>query len=80
MRWTSRENLLTAATDEDPQLFFSLYDFQAGDENQSSFQKTDFHPQLESHREKQKVEDLHQLRLFKGFNVNSNANLSLKID
>ena len=29
-RWTSRENLLTAAGDEDgdPQLFVSLYDFQ----------------------------------------------------
>ena len=30
MRWSSRENLLTAATDEDPQLFVALYDFQAG--------------------------------------------------
>ena len=80
MRWTSHENLLTAATDEDPQLFVSLYDFQAGGENQSSLQKTDFHPQLESHVEKQKFEVFHRLRLLKGFNVKSNANLSLKID
>ena len=28
--WTSRENLLAAAHDEDPQLFVALYDFQAG--------------------------------------------------
>ena len=41
MRWTSRENLLTAATDEDPQLFVSLYDFQAGGENQLSLRKTE---------------------------------------
>ena len=27
-RWTSRENLLTAASDEDPHLFVALYDFQ----------------------------------------------------
>ena len=38
-RWSSRENLLTAATDEDPQLFVSLYDFQAGGENQLSLKK-----------------------------------------
>ena len=41
LRWTSRENLLTAATDEDPQLFVSLYDFQAGGENQLSLRKTE---------------------------------------
>ena len=39
MRWSSRENLLTAATDEDPQLFVALYDFQAGGENQLSLKK-----------------------------------------
>ena len=80
MRWTSRENLLTAATDEDPQLFVSLYDFQAGGENHFFKDLTDFHPQLESHREKQKVEDLHLFGLLKVFNVKSNANLSLNID
>ena len=41
MRWTSRENLLAAATDEDPQLFVALYDFQAGGENQLSLKKTE---------------------------------------
>ena len=41
LRWTSRENLLTAANDEDPQLFVSLYDFQAGGENQLSLRKTE---------------------------------------
>lgn len=41
LRWTSRENLLTAANDEDPQLFVALYDFQAGGENQLSLQKTE---------------------------------------
>ena len=40
---------------------------------------TDFHPQLGSHREKQKVEDLHRLRLLRGFHVKSNASLSLKM-
>ena len=30
-RWTSRENLLTAATDEDPHLFVALYDFQVSE-------------------------------------------------
>merc|ERR1719410_1589007 len=41
LRWTSRENLLAAAGDEDgdPQLFVSLYDFQAGGENQLSLKK-----------------------------------------
>ena len=39
MRWSSRENLLTAASDEDPQLFVALYDFQAGGENQLSLKK-----------------------------------------
>ena len=37
--WTSRENLLTCADDEDPQLFVALYDFQAGGENQLSLKK-----------------------------------------
>jgi abelson tyrosine-protein kinase 1 len=41
MRWTSRENLLTAANDEDPQLFVALYDFQAGGENQLSLKKAE---------------------------------------
>ena len=41
LRWTSRENLLAAATDEDPQLFVALYDFQAGGENQLSLKKTE---------------------------------------
>ena len=41
MRWTSRENLLAAANDEDPQLFVALYDFQAGGENQLSLRKTE---------------------------------------
>lgn len=41
MRWTSRENLLTAAHDEDPQLFVALYDFQAGGENQLSLKKAE---------------------------------------
>jgi abelson tyrosine-protein kinase 1 len=41
LRWTSRENLLAAANDEDPQLFVALYDFQAGGENQLSLQKTE---------------------------------------
>ena len=41
LRWTSRENLLTAANDEDPQLFVALYDFQAGGENQLSLRKTE---------------------------------------
>ena len=40
---------------------------------------TDFHPQLGSHKEKQKVEDLHRLRLLRGFHVKSNASLSLKM-
>ena len=40
-RWTSRENLLTAANDEDPQLFVALYDFQAGGENQLSLKKAE---------------------------------------
>ena len=37
----SRENLLAAAQDEDgdPQLFVSLYDFQAGGENQLDLKK-----------------------------------------
>ena len=41
LRWTSRENLLIAAQDEegDPQLFVALYDFQAGGENQLSLKK-----------------------------------------
>ena len=41
LRWTSRENLLVAAQDEegDPQLFVALYDFQAGGENQLSLKK-----------------------------------------
>ena len=41
MRWTSRENLLVSAQDEegDPQLFVALYDFQAGGENQLSLKK-----------------------------------------
>ncbi|XP_059094163.1 tyrosine-protein kinase Abl-like isoform X2 [Tigriopus californicus] len=39
MRWTSRENLLISATDEDPQLFVALYDFQSGGENQLSLKK-----------------------------------------
>ncbi len=39
LRWTSRENLLEAADDEDPQLFVALYDFQAGGENQLSLKK-----------------------------------------
>ena len=39
--WTSRENLLAAAHDEDPQLFVALYDFQAGGENQLSLRKTE---------------------------------------
>lgn len=41
LRWTSRENLLSAATDEDPQLFVALYDFQAGGENQLSLRKAE---------------------------------------
>ena len=41
LRWTSRENLLAAANDEDPQLFVALYDFQAGGENQLSLRKTE---------------------------------------
>ena len=41
LRWTSRENLLKAASDEDPQLFVALYDFQAGGENQLSLRKTE---------------------------------------
>ena len=41
LRWTSRENLLVAATNEDPQLFVSLYDFNAGGENQLSLRKTE---------------------------------------
>ena len=41
LRWTSRENLLAAASDEDPQLFVALYDFQAGGENQLSLRKTE---------------------------------------
>ena len=41
LRWTSRENLLTAANDEDPQLFVALYDFQAGGENQLSLKKAE---------------------------------------
>ena len=40
-RWTSRENLLTAATDEDPHLFVALYDFQSGGENQLSLKKAE---------------------------------------
>jgi len=41
LRWTSRENLLVVAQDEegDPQLFVALYDFQAGGENQLSLKK-----------------------------------------
>lgn len=39
MRWTSRENLLISATNEDPQLFVALYDFQSGGENQLSLKK-----------------------------------------
>ena len=39
IRWTSRENLLSAADDEDPQLFVALYDFQAGGENQVKLKK-----------------------------------------
>ena len=39
MRWSSRENLLTAADEEDPQLYVALYDFQAGGENQLSLKK-----------------------------------------
>ena len=39
VRWTSRENLLMAANDEDPQLFVALYDFQSGGENQLSLKK-----------------------------------------
>ena len=41
LRWTSRENLLAAAHDEDPQLFVALYDFQAGGENQLNLRKTE---------------------------------------
>ena len=41
LRWTSRENLLAAASSEDPQLFVALYDFQAGGENQLSLRKTE---------------------------------------
>ena len=41
LRWTSRENLLVAANDEDPQLFVALYDFQAGGENQLSLKKAE---------------------------------------
>ena len=40
-RWTSRENLLTAASDEDPHLFVALYDFQSGGENQLSLKKAE---------------------------------------
>ncbi|XP_070499809.1 tyrosine-protein kinase Abl isoform X1 [Chironomus tepperi] len=39
-RWTSKENLLTPAPeDDDPQLFVALYDFKAGGENQLSLRK-----------------------------------------
>ncbi|XP_039287602.1 tyrosine-protein kinase Abl isoform X2 [Nilaparvata lugens] len=38
-RWTSKENLLAAQEDDDPQLFVALYDFQAGGENQLSLKK-----------------------------------------
>ena len=33
--------MLAAASDEDPQLFVALYDFQAGGENQLSLRKTE---------------------------------------
>ena len=39
MRWTSRENLLAAATDEDPQLFVALYDYDARTDEDLSFKK-----------------------------------------
>jgi hypothetical protein len=43
MRWSSRENLLTAESEEeDQQLFVALYDFQAGGENQLSLKKGTF--------------------------------------
>ncbi|XP_049962448.1 tyrosine-protein kinase Abl isoform X1 [Schistocerca serialis cubense] len=38
-RWTSKENLLQAQEDDDPQLFVALYDFTAGGENQLSLKK-----------------------------------------
>ena len=38
-RWTSRENLLHSANEEDQQLFVALYDFQAGGDNQLSLKK-----------------------------------------
>ena len=40
---------------------------------------TDFHLQLGSHKEKQKVEDPRRLRLLRGFHGKSNASLSLKM-
>ena len=42
-RWTSRENLLAAAGDEDgdPQLFVSLYDFQVVIKNHEDYNHDD---------------------------------------
>ncbi|XP_049884908.1 tyrosine-protein kinase Abl [Pectinophora gossypiella] len=38
-RWTSKENLLAHAEEDDPQLFVALYDFAAGGDNQLSLKK-----------------------------------------
>jgi abelson tyrosine-protein kinase 1 len=35
----SKENLLSLATDDDPNLFVALYDFQSGGDNQLSIVK-----------------------------------------
>lgn len=38
-KWMSKENLLSSQTEDDPNLFVALYDFQSGGENQLSIVK-----------------------------------------
>ena len=42
-KWMSKENLLSSANEDDPNLFVALYDFQAGGDNQLSIVKGTTH-------------------------------------